>query len=81
MRRLARARARTRILFVILPVLLLASSALAGWGDESWGEMIWRDGAVFGVPLLSPEGLATLALLLVTVSLVLVTRRRRRAGE
>ena len=64
----------------LLLVILLPSVAVAGWGDESWGEMIWGVAPRL-IPALPPAGLALLALLFALVPLARMTRRRRRERE
>ena len=48
------------LLLVALATLVLPSPALAGWGDENWGTMLW--GPPASVPALEWVGLLVLAL-------------------
>jgi len=61
---------------VLASVSTLPSQALAGWGDENWGEMLW--GLPASVPALEWFGLGVLALGLVAVASW--TLRKRRPG-
>ena len=54
-----RATLRCRAWIAIVGALTLPSRALAGWGDENWGEMLW--GLPASVPSLPGIGLIALA--------------------
>jgi hypothetical protein len=68
-------------LMVGLAALLRPASALASWGNEEWGTMVWGFSAPIPVPSLGDAGLTGLALLLLFFSYRLVARRRARAGR
>ncbi len=57
---------------------LVTSPAWAGWGDESWGELIWGGGSS-PIPAQSTEGLGVLAIALVMIGFILARRWRRGA--
>ena len=64
------------LLLVALATLVLPSPALAGWGDENWGTLIW--GKASAVPTISWLGLGVLALGLAATAAW--TLRKRRPG-
>ena len=69
-----RATLRCRAWIAIIGALALPSQALAAWGDENWGEMLW--GLPASVPALEWFGLGVLALGLSATAAW--TRRKRR---
>jgi len=65
------------ILALIMP-LLLPAIALAGWGDENWGEMVWGAAAP-QIPAMAVGGVVAVAALFLGLSYWLLAARRRRA--
>ena len=62
----------------LLVALLLPAVAWAGWGDESWGEMVWG-GGILPLPALSVWGQIALVVLLLALPGGLLLMRRGRA--
>jgi hypothetical protein len=65
---------RSALIALVLS-LLLPTMAWAGWGDESWGEMIWG-GGVLPVPSLSVWGQIALAVFLLAIPAGRLLKRR-----
>ena len=61
-----------------LILLVLPGTALAGWGDENWGTMLW--GVPVSVPSLPGIGLIVLAIALSAAAAWLLRRRRTPLG-
>ena len=74
----AQIRSRVPPIPALLLPLLLPTVALAGWGDENWGEMVWGAAAP-QIPSMPFAGIAALAVLLLGLSYWLLATRRRRA--
>jgi hypothetical protein len=58
---------------------LLPSVALAGWGEDAWGAMVWGSAPPVSIPALPDGAMAALAALLLGLSYWLLATRRRRA--
>jgi len=61
-----------------LTLSLLPSAALAGWGDDPWGVMLWGESA--SVPALPSFGLIALSTGLSATAAWLLRKRRRALG-